>query len=74
MQPQRAPDYTKDTERFVLDQKIAPEQETYTGQERRVASRRKDGDRRVNARFNLTKPDRRKNVGRRAEDLLPDFW
>lgn len=58
--------------RFVLG--IDPAKEAYTGEERRVASRRTGRDRRVDERFSLTNPDRRQSASRRADDALPYHW
>ena len=46
----------------------------YVGTERRTRLRRTKGDRRDEIRFDLSKPDRRRLDGRRAEDVLPKFW
>jgi hypothetical protein len=66
--------YTRETDRFVLNVKTPEKKEIYLGVERRMESRRKGRDRRVDIRFNLTKSDRRENQGRREEDELPSFW
>jgi hypothetical protein len=51
-----------------------PQKLPYVGTERRTRLRRTRGDRRDEIRFDLSKPDRRRLEGRRAEDALPKFW
>jgi hypothetical protein len=46
----------------------------YNGVERRRQHRRVKADRREELRFELDKPDRRVNPGRRAGDKSPKFW
>lgn len=48
--------------------------EAYKGAERRRNHRREHGDRRVEMRFEMDKPDRRVCTGRRADDKRPAFW
>ena len=73
MSAQRASFYTRDPNCFALGA-AEPETSKYVGAERRMESRRQGSDRRVDVRFNLTMQDRRESVGRRAEDVLPNFW
>lgn len=73
MSAERAPLFELDSNRFILNV-VTPEKQAYNGEERRMGTRRSGKDRRVDVRFNLTKQDRRENVGRRAEDVLPKFW
>tara|TARA_R110000850_G_scaffold140325_1_gene261722 strand:- start:55 stop:276 length:222 start_codon:yes stop_codon:yes gene_type:complete len=73
MSAERASFYTRDPDLFVLG--VAETQTgKYEGVDRRMENRRQGKDRRVDVRFNLTSQDRRENVGRRAEDVLPKFW
>jgi len=46
----------------------------YKGPERRRRNRRSPKDRREQVRFELDKPDRRKNQGQRKADKTPKFW
>ena len=73
MSAERAPLFEPDSNRFILNV-VTPEKKAYDGEERRMGTRRNGKDRRVDVRFNLTKQDRRENVGRRAEDVLPKLW
>ncbi len=73
MSAEKASFYIREPGRFMLNV-AEPETKKYQGQERRMENRRKGRDRRVDVRFNITKPDRRETVGRRAEDVLPKFW
>ena len=73
MSAQRASCFIQDPKGLVLDL-VEPEKEKYEGVDRRMESRRKKADRRVDVRFNITNQDRRESVGRRAEDVLPKFW
>ncbi|CAA0112051.1 Uncharacterised protein [Halioglobus japonicus] len=73
MSAERASLYVQEPNRFTLEV-VASEKAAYDGEERRMETRRQGKDRRIDVRFNLTKQDRRENVGRRAEDVLPKFW
>jgi hypothetical protein len=53
---------------------VKPLKLPYVGIERRSRLRRTHADRRNEIRFDLSRPDRRKHDGRRAEDVLPRFW
>jgi hypothetical protein len=73
MSAERVPLFESDPNRFILNV-VTPGKKAYDGEERRMETRRKGKDRRIDVRFNLTSKDRRENVGRRAEDVLPKFW
>ena len=47
---------------------------TYQGTNRRRGHRRANTDRRQEMRFEMNKPDRRENPGRREGDKGPRFW
>ncbi|MCB1690121.1 MAG: hypothetical protein KDI33_16615 [Halioglobus sp.] len=65
--------FIREPGRFLADV-VEPERIKYEGDERRMENRRQLKDRRIDVRFNITKPDRREKPGRRAEDVLPTFW
>jgi hypothetical protein len=46
----------------------------YNGVNRRRTHRRGHHDRREEMRFDMDKPDRRDNPGRRSDDSRPTFW
>jgi hypothetical protein len=73
MPVERTAFYTTIPKRSVFD-KTEPKKLPYVGKERRMESRRKAGDRRVDIRFDLSKPDRRIYDGRRIEDVRLRFW
>lgn len=47
---------------------------SYAGLERRRRNRRNGADRRQEIRFEINKDDRRKNPGKRHNDITPKFW
>lgn len=65
--------YSRDPDRLIRD-KLDPSKKKYLGIERRRDDRRKAQDRRGDVRFDLTKSDRRQNLGRREDDAMPTFW
>ena len=46
----------------------------FTGINKRHKNRRSSKDRRSEVRFEVNKPDRRENYGRRSDDSSPSFW
>jgi hypothetical protein len=65
--------YSRDPDRLIRD-KLDPTKKKYLGIERRRDDRRKAQDRRGDVRFDLTKSDRRQNLGRREDDATLTFW
>ena len=56
--------FTEDAENKIS----ASEKPRFSGIERRYHSRRQSRDRRIDVRFEIEKPDRRENHGRRNDD------
>ena len=46
----------------------------YTGPERRRGNRRGSEDRREAVRFDISRPERREQAGRREDEKAPKFW
>lgn len=73
MPTEKASFYARDPSPFTSDTKAAGKKK-YMDVERRYQNRRTAEDRREEIRFDLSKDERRQEIGRRDNDSDPKFW
>ena len=71
---EKATFYSRDPGADTAQVEDAVGKRQYNGPERRRENRRQQMDRRTEVRFELSKEDRRKNEGRREDDVKVKYW
>ena len=71
---EKATFYSRDPGADAAQVEDAAGKRQYNGPERRRENRRQQADRRTEVRFDLSKEDRRKNEGRREDDVKVKYW